>query len=162
MIREATTADTPRLVEMGECFLSNSVYAAFPINREQMAQTVELLLTSPIGRIYVAERNGDVVGMIGGLLFRHPISGEATVSELFWWVEPEHRGCGIRLLKRAEEWAVEVGAVRMHMVAPTAEVGQMYLRLGYSPLETTYQKALSCSPQEPLSPSPDWPAPAEV
>jgi len=147
---------------MGERFLTNSVYAGFPLNREQMAQTVDLLLTSPIGRIYVAERKGDVVGMIGGLLFRHPITGEATVSELFWWVEPEHRGIGIRLLKRAEQWAEEVGAVRMHMVAPTTDVGQMYLRLGYSPLETTYQKALSCSPQEPPSPSPLLPAPAEV
>ena len=44
--------------------------------------------------------------MIGLLLFENPITGEPTVSELFWWVEPEARGSGVRLLKRAEQWAV--------------------------------------------------------
>lgn len=143
MIREATTADVPRLVGMGTRFLKETVYCgrvrATPV---QMADTVHMLLANPVGAIFVAERDGDLVGMIGLLFFNQAISGEATVAELFWWVEPEHRGHGVRLLKRAEKWAIEQGATQMHMVAPTADVGTLYSALGYELIESTYSRAL--------------------
>lgn len=143
MIREATTADVPRLVVMGTRFLTESAYRGrVTINPVQMADTVHMLLASPIGTVFVAERDGEVVGMIGLLCFQHPISGEATVAELFWWVEPEHRGNGVRLLKRAEQWAREQGATHVHMVAPTPDVGALYTALGYELLESTYQRVL--------------------
>lgn len=143
MIREATPADTPRLVEMGERFLTETIYRGrVTVNPAQMAATVTLMRGGEVGKIFVLEINGAVVGMIGLLIFIHPIAGETTVSEVFWWVEPEHRGGGLRLLKRAEQWARTQGAVKLMMIAPTAEVGQLYLRLGYEPLETTYQRTL--------------------
>jgi len=142
VIREATPADTPRLVEMGERFLTQTVYRGrVTVNPEQMAATVTLM-RGEVGKIFVLEIDGAVVGMIGLLIFLHPIAGEVTVSEVFWWVEPEHRGGGIRLLKRAEQWARAAGAVKLMMIAPTADIGQLYLRLGYEPLETTYQRTL--------------------
>lgn len=143
MIREATTADTPRLVEMGERFLTETAYRGrVTVNPTQMAETVTLLGDSEVGTVFVLELRGVVVGMIGLLLFQHPIAGEPTVAELFWWVEPEYRGGGIRLLKRAEQWARDQGAVKMHMIAPTPDIGQMYERLGYEPIEVSYQRTL--------------------
>jgi hypothetical protein len=35
-----------------------------------------------------------------------------------------------------------MGAVKLFMIAPTPDVGQLYERLGYESLETTYQRAL--------------------
>lgn len=128
---------------MGERFLTETAYRGrVTVNPAQMAVLVAQLLDGETGAIFVSEREGAVVGMIGLLAFVHPIAGELTVAEVFWWVEPEHRGGGVRLLKRAEQWARALGAVKLFMIAPTAEVGQLYERLGYESLETCYQRAL--------------------
>lgn len=143
VIREATEADIPRLIEMGERFLTETVYRGrVAVNPSAMARTVARLLVSDGGAVFVSERDHTVVGMIGMLVFEHPITGEITASELFWWVEPEARGTGIRLLKRGEQWARDAGAERIHMIAPTSDVGRLYERLGYTALETTYERAL--------------------
>lgn len=144
MIRVATDADVSRIVEMGERFLTQTVYRGrVTVNPTSMAALVETLLHGGSGVLFVSEQAGELVGMIGLLAFVHPIAGEPTVSELFWWVEPEHRGCGVRLLKRAEQWAREMGAVKLFMVAPTSDVGQLYERMGYEFLESAYQKAVA-------------------
>ena len=143
MIRPATEDDVPRLVEMGERFLTETVYRTrVPVNPQQMATTVLRLLSTEAGAVFVSDRDGALVGMIGMIVFDNPITGESTVSELFWWVEPEHRGCGLRLLKRAEQWGRESGARKVHMIAPTPDVARLYERLGYEQLETTFQRAL--------------------
>jgi GNAT superfamily N-acetyltransferase len=128
---------------MGERFITETVYRGrIPVNPAQMTALVATLLQGDVGTIFVAEREGALVGMIGLMAFMHPIGGEPTVTEVFWWMEPEHRGGGVRLLKRAEQWAREMGAVKLFMIAPTPDVGQLYERLGYESLETTYQRAL--------------------
>jgi GNAT superfamily N-acetyltransferase len=144
VIREATAADIPRLVDMGTRFLTETVYAGrVLVNPAAMTRTLELLLTSDDGGLFVSEQDGAVTGMIGLLAFEHPITGERAAQELFWWVEPESRGHGVRLLKRGEEWAATVGAQHLHMIAPTPAVGQLYERLGYGYLESAYQKAIA-------------------
>jgi GNAT superfamily N-acetyltransferase len=131
------------MVEMGTRFLTETSYRGrVTVNPEQMAATVQMLIATPIGAAFVSDQAGELVGMIGLIAFQHPISGELTVSELFWWVEPEHRGHGVRLLKRAERWAREIGAEKVHMIAPTSQVGAIYERLGYEFLEMGYQRAL--------------------
>jgi GNAT superfamily N-acetyltransferase len=145
VIRDATEADIPRLVEMGVRFLTETVYAArgVPVNMGALARTMALLILGDRGTVFVAERDGRVVGGIGMLWFENPLSGEPSASELFWYIEPEHRGIGVRLLKRGEQWARDMGAEKLHMIAPTPAVSQLYERLGYAYLETTYQKALA-------------------
>ena len=144
MIRPALSDDIPRLVAMGERFLTETVYRGrVPVNPAAMARTVTMLLHSDAGVVFVSEQDGVVVGMIGLLLYEHPITGEVTASELFWWVEPEYRGHGVRLLKRGEQWARASGAQQVHMIALTPAVGQLYERLGYGYLEANYHKAIA-------------------
>lgn len=142
MIRDATAADVPRIVEMGQRFLRESHYAGvLSENPAQMASTAAWLIAEDAGFVAVDER-GALVGMIGALLFRHHFSGELIAGEVFWWVEPASRGGGIRLMRRAEAWARARGAQRMQMIAPDAQVGQLYARLGYDPIEVAYERAL--------------------
>jgi len=145
VIREATEDDIPRLVEMGERFWTETVYHdRIPVNPTQMAATTAWLLAPDSnGTVFVSDHGGRLVGMIGVLYFTNPITGEPTVIELFWWVEPEHRGHGLRLLKRAEAWGRETGAHKLQMIAPTPEIAQLYERLGFDYLETAYQKAIA-------------------
>lgn len=141
MIRTATGADIPRVVEMGLRFLAETKYGEHaPANPAQMAKTVEYLLAS--GGVLVSERAGELVGMIGYALFPHFISGELVAGEVFWWVEPEFRGEGVKLLLAAEIRAKDSGAVKMQMIAPDDKVAALYERLKYTFIESAYQKPL--------------------
>jgi len=143
-IRAATEADVSRLMEMGQRFQRETVYCrgtAWDV--DQMGKTARGLIAAEDGLLLVATRDEVVIGMFGALIFTHPITAERTAAEVFFWVEPESRGYGVRLLRRAEQWAERHGAARMQMIAPSPEIETFYRRLGYRALEVTYDKALT-------------------
>jgi RimJ/RimL family protein N-acetyltransferase len=141
MIRPAVEADIPRLVEMGRRFLASSPYSKFlPENPESMRVLIAQLVGW--GTLLVSEAEGNVTGMIGFMVFNHPMSGEKIGGEIFWWVDPEARGIGLELLKQAEQAVREAGGKKMQMIAPDEGIEKLYQRLGYSQVETTYQRSL--------------------
>lgn len=143
VIREATLADVPRLVEMGTHFLASSTYGqCYSTNPTQMVTTITNLITSPDACGLVAEVGGLVVGMIGVVVGSHPLTGDRLAVEMCWWVEPTARGVGMRLLRAAERWAVAHGATGMQLGAPTQEVAQFYERLGCVLVERVYYRRL--------------------
>jgi GNAT superfamily N-acetyltransferase len=141
MIRLAVDSDVPRLVEMGLRFLRESSYARhLSENPQQMAELAGQLVTS--GCVLVSERDSQIVGMLGYVLYPHFLSGELVAGEVFWWVEPEFRGEGVKLLRDVERRAKAVGARRMQMISPTDQVAAVYQRCGYEFVEAAYQKTL--------------------
>jgi GNAT superfamily N-acetyltransferase len=129
------------MVEMGRRFRSQSPYAAFLAdNPARMTELGRQLLKS--GAMLVSECDGKIVGMIGYVLHDHFISGEKFAGEVFWYIGPEHRGAGLRLLRAAEKQAKLAGAKYMQMIAPDERVGKVYSRLKYQRVETTWQRAL--------------------
>lgn len=143
MIRLAREADIPRLVEMGQRFRRESSYAErLADNPEKMAELGRQLLK--VDGLLLSEKDGELTGMLGFILHNHFISGEVFAGEVFWWVEPERRGDGLRLLREAEKRARARGAKYMQMIAPTDQVATIYKRLDYEFVEATYQKALCC------------------
>jgi GNAT superfamily N-acetyltransferase len=125
-------------------FLRESVYAAHVAEHPAQAEkVVRYLLEHPDGTVLVADVDGTVIGMIGLLVVPHLFSGELTCGEVCWFVDPAHRGsAGLRLLRAAEQWAREAGAVTMQMIAPTARAAALYERLHYTALETNYTKRI--------------------
>jgi GNAT superfamily N-acetyltransferase len=141
LIRAGCSLDVPRLVEMGRRFRASTDYHRhLTENPGKMAELAEQLCV--LGGLLVSEREGQLVGMFGYVLFPHFLSGEVIAGEVFWWVEPEHRGEGLKLLRAAEKRAKEAGAQRMQMIAPTDQVGAVYERCGYEFVESAYQKTL--------------------
>jgi GNAT superfamily N-acetyltransferase len=141
MIRLATEADIPRLLEMGLRFRRETGYSKhIEENPEQMERLVRQIIAAD--GVLVSEQAGEVIGMIGYVLYPHFLSGELIAGEVFFWVEPGHRGDGLRLLRGAEKRAKDRGANRMQMIAPTDRVGRLYGRFGYEFVEATYQKNL--------------------
>ncbi len=134
-------SDIPRLVEMGEHFHSSSTYSKYLSgNPEQMRKCAEKVLEGD--GLIVSERGGQVTGMLGYIVFPHFMSGEVMGGEVFWWVEPNHRGEGLKLLRAAEKCARSSGAKRFQMIAPSEEVEKIYEQMGYEYVESTYQKLL--------------------
>lgn len=141
-IRPAIAADISALVHMGERFLAASPYAdVLTKNPQQMATLCQQLIDGT-GVILVLDGGSGPVGMIGLYCAPHFLSGDLSVGEVFWWVDPDQRGQGVRLMRAAETWARERGAVAMQMVAPDDRVGALYQRLGYQPVERTYLRVL--------------------
>jgi GNAT superfamily N-acetyltransferase len=142
VIRPAVLSEVPELVQMGCRFLAASQYgAALGENPPQIAALMTRLITQEDGTVLVLDR-GTLIGMLGLVVFVHPWAGSRVTSELFWWVEPEVRGDGVKLLKAGERWAREQGSAQLHLVAPTARVAEFYTRLGYRALETEFIKDL--------------------
>ena len=128
---------------MACAFRASSPYAnAFAENREQIEFMAKMLISQDHGLVLVADVDGDVVGMIGMMIYPHHLSGEPTAGEICWWVDPPYRGCGKQLLLAAEAWALVRGAKIVQMMAPTPEVGQIYQKCGYFSAETTWVRRL--------------------
>jgi len=141
MIREAKEADLGRLVEMGQRFLRESSYRAhLSDNPEQMRKLAKELTDR--NSVLVAEEDGQLTGMLGFLIYPHFLSGDLTAGEVFWWMEPGHRGAGVRLLRETEKRAQLAGASHVQMIAPNERVAEFYERLGYRYIESSYQRTL--------------------
>lgn len=142
MIREATEADVPQLVEMGLHFLRLHYADKLKENPEQIAKTLRDLLANPQGKVLVGG-NGHIQGVVGFVVYPQLFSGEPVAGELFWYVEPEARGrLGLELLREAERTAVKMGAETMQMVSPSETTSKLYEKLGYEYVDAQYMRRL--------------------
>jgi GNAT superfamily N-acetyltransferase len=113
-------------------------------NPEESAKLALSVMNIPNGKILLAEESGQVIGLLGFIIYPHYFSGEITAGEIMWYVEPEFRKSftALALLRKAESMARAAGAKRMQFTAPSDEVGDAYKALGYQRLEVSYQKVL--------------------
>src|SRR4030095_16967264 len=98
----------------------------FAVDLATIETLIRSLLAGPDVATFVTVREDAVVGMIGLVRFRHPVTGQITVGEMMGWMDPAARGTGPALLRRAERWAAEVGATQIQMQAPTERVARLY------------------------------------
>ena len=141
-IREATRDDIPHLVVMGLHFIRSSSYAGHLDENPGALFDTMLQLIDGEDALLLVEDTGQPTGMLGALIFRHPLSHQSFFSELFWWVEPEHRGNGRALLNQAEQWGKDRGASHSMMISPNERVSRLYETLGYTKIEEHFIKAL--------------------
>lgn len=143
VIRAAENRDLPRIVEMGERFHAATAFRNVGFEPETFRAAAFRLMESPEAALLVAGETPQ--GMIGGIMY--PLYFNArhwAAQELFWWVEPEHRGIGGVLLRAFEQWARESGAASVHMIAieNLKPVDRLYLRSGYEPAERHYMRVI--------------------
>jgi GNAT superfamily N-acetyltransferase len=139
-IREADLTDIDVIVALGHRFASESVYADRLTVSPTAMKTVAEWLLSGSGAIFLAERDGIAVAMIGLAVYPHFLSGQRYGSEVFWWCNPESRGLGLRLLREGEAWVREQGGTFMQLTAPSEDVERLYVKLGYNRVESVYSK----------------------
>lgn len=108
--------------------------------------TWDKFLAAGFGVIFTLREGDEVIGALGGILFPDPNSGELWATELFWYVKPEFRGSGLKLLAEFEAWAKHRGAKRITMVhlinSMPEKLHRIYTMRGYSPVEVHYIKEL--------------------
>lgn len=143
MIRHATPADLDAMVEMGALFHAYSGLSEIGYDPQSFRATLEAGLDSDTQAYFVAERDGKLTGMTGGIVYPAYFNNKQIAGqELFWWGEGEGRG----LYRALEQWAKSKGCASFAMVAldneQAARMGRIYARMGYRPVEHHYIKRL--------------------
>jgi predicted acetyltransferase len=141
-VRLATAEDMPFLLEQGEQFID---YIPQRLKFDPMYITDILTGIMEKGIILVAVEDDQPIGGIGGMPVKCVFdSNHITMTELFLWVNPEHRkgSAMIRLIKMFEADAKSLGAdaVALCHTNSTPSLGKIYERYGYSLAESTYYK----------------------
>jgi GNAT superfamily N-acetyltransferase len=111
MIRAATLADTVHIVDIGEALHEESTYREIPYSRDKVIVLIRSLIQGA-GVVFVAEKEGQIVGGIAGGVTSHWFSDELTGFEYSFFVLPEHRHglVAMKLLLAMKAWCTAKGA----------------------------------------------------
>jgi GNAT superfamily N-acetyltransferase len=149
MIRPATEADIPDLVELGRHMHAESPeYRGIRYDVDRVAATLQRLLDGG-GIIFVHEADGEIRGGIAGLLGEFWFSSERYASDLALFLHPEHRHglIAVKLTLAFHAWAGRLGARRVVMGVTTGvnteKTGQLYRSLGMVDSGNLFKKDFS-------------------
>ena len=140
IIRKAQLADANRMAEL-------SGTLGYPVSAQAMEQRLTRVLKLETHSVFVAERNGEVVGWTHGA--EQEMLELRCRGEIWGLVVAENergRGVGRRLIEAVEKWARDRGlenmSVRSNVVRP--ESHPFYERIGYARYKTqhAYRKSL--------------------
>jgi GNAT superfamily N-acetyltransferase len=138
-IREARPADSPDIARL-------ITQLGYPSTEEDIAQRLAVLTRLPEHVTFVAELDGQIVGLTGVYLdYALEISG--SYGRLMGLVVEEHfrgRGIGRRLLERIEGWLRVRGASRITLSSGKQRVDahRFYRNLGYEETGLRFAKKL--------------------
>lgn len=149
MIREATIEDIPVLVKMSAAMQQESPrYQHVSFNANVMGNFLTGMIESPDRCVFVAEDDGAVVGMFGGVMGQYFFSLDTNYAcDIGLYVVPEMRGRrhAYALLKEYEKWALGKGISPMNITISVAasndaKVHEFFTRLGFVHIGGLYRK----------------------
>jgi N-acetylglutamate synthase-like GNAT family acetyltransferase len=147
-VRKAEYADLGRYTELvGQFHEASPISSVVPSSPNSVADFLVSAIENPSMGIWLAEKDGVMVGICAALVYPLYFNPEhKVVQELCWWLTPEARGSGAgqAMFKKIENWAEEVGASAIFMVAlnddRVEKTSKFYARAGYRPMERTFVK----------------------
>lgn len=117
------------------------------INEEDLHRTYHAWDKKNFG--WLLEHRGQIVGVLAGVVIPHFFNYSNRIfNEFMWYVKPEFRGTGGGLmlyracLRRCNALGIE-RLVFGHTRYMSEEFGKIYERLGFTYLETHYEKVLN-------------------
>jgi GNAT superfamily N-acetyltransferase len=134
MIRPATEADLPRLIELGEAMHAESRYCSMQFDTEKVGALLAGLLKT--GFVIVSVKDGRIIGGFVGMISEHWFSREKLATDLALFIEPDARGgtTAWRLVDAFLDWAHLNGAkcidIGVNTGVHTDRTAQLYERLG--------------------------------
>jgi GNAT superfamily N-acetyltransferase len=148
-IRRATLADLPALLPMGREFFAHSGLtdlAEWDDGSFEISAT-SIIGGSVLGSVFVADLDGKLVGMTGGIFFPLYCNHSVLIGqEIFWWGKAGHK-VGAALLDELEADARRNGAVIFISAQIAGQrdeaFARVYARRGYRPSENTFIRKLA-------------------
>lgn len=143
-VRPAEGEDIPWMMDQLKAFDS---FADFPLplfpDTEQASGFLDnLIATQPV---FVSEKEGELTGFIAGFIHPHMYNPSLTVlTELLWWVAPDHRGgrSGALLFQAFEDLGNREADVVIMTIEHSSPVNPLTLqKRGYNPCEYSFARA---------------------
>lgn len=156
MIRPAVIDDLPALLRLAELMHSESRFAGrYPFDHYKARELLDTAIWHPAWVVWVAEKDGELVGGLVGTISEQWFSRELVVQDLAVFVKPDARGGFIaaRMVRLFHEWAVDRGAVDCEIGVNTGvhpeRTGELLKAAGFEQVGQLYSKrANECvSPQ---------------
>jgi GNAT superfamily N-acetyltransferase len=144
LIRNGTQRDKDAVLRMAKKFYSECGYEAhIEYDYDSCSALYEMCLD--MGLCSVAEVDGELVGFVIGLKSPFLMNQNYSIgAEVAWWVEPEHRGLGLKLLRHIEQSAKDQGLKMWSMMCLESmepeKVSEIYLKSGYKPTERSFTR----------------------
>lgn len=154
VIRPATVADLPALLEMGRAFWEEAGHAEqHAFCEESFSKTLAILGNA--GLLLVLD-NGSIIGMAAADVAPCIVNHAVKIGrEAFFYVRPKQRkGMGRLLIKALEDVSIRHGATVFDLVAERGSprsgpkftrgeaLGRLYQAHGYALAESTYRRVL--------------------
>lgn len=149
IIRPMEPIDAPEMVANGAEWWTQT-YLGKHVSYDPRSVLATLERAHHEGLAIVAEEQLEIVGFLCGV--RGPCLANHKVivgHEVFWWVNPTHRGAGLgsRLLAAIESAAIAAGCSYFSMMSMQSHdperAGRIYESAGYDWTERTYTKDLT-------------------
>ena len=113
IVREATDSDFSQLDELCEKFFEEGGMSGIPRN---FSAGLRRHVDNGIGLCLTLVDGDRVWGTIGALVSEDFITSDLVCTEMFWYVDPDHRRQGIKLHRALEAEAKKRGCARIYMV----------------------------------------------
>ena len=140
MIRRATVADLPDLMEMALDMHRTTDFSAFTLHRGKLEQFLRKTLEEDF--MLIAPGKGMFAGEVGEQWF----SEDLCAWDKILYVYPKYRGqmLGVRFLRMFEAWAKDQGARAVNVAVSSGvyidRTGKLFKHCGYSCLGGVYRK----------------------
>jgi GNAT superfamily N-acetyltransferase len=151
IVRNAIAEDLPRYAPLAQTFHAASpMRDVIPFDPEGYTNFFLQAVQSPDVGLWLAEENGNIIGIAGALFYPMYFSpSNMVVQELWWWLTPEARGkgAGQAMYDMIESWAIAKNATAIFMIALEDEradkMANVYARKGFRPMERTFMKEVA-------------------
>lgn len=146
MIRVATEADIPALVDLGQEMHNESNFSTLTFDVEKTKEYVKNLMG--YGIVFCSEVDGAITGFIAGFLYQPYFSYDFMATDIGLFITKDARGgmAAPRLIDAFTKWAQEKGAKQIRpgiSVGGNIDgVGRLYERMGYSIVGSVFMKEI--------------------
>lgn len=147
MIRAATPADIPRIIEMGITMHAKTSYSRFVYDHGKAATFLQEQIAGD-GVVFVAEVDGQVIGAMVGSIVDQWFNDDLIAYEYGVYVEPSRRNgfVALRMIRAFVEWARIKGAKQVQMGICTGVnvdgISRLYESAGFRLLGPLYAMEL--------------------
>lgn len=146
--RRPTTNDLEQILLLAREMHAETSFRTLSFNEAKAATEILSCIVNPLMFVYVAEKDGEIVGVAASYLSQPYFSEDWVAYDHIWFVGKTARGSmvGPGLLKHMAAWAKFSGAKALFVTlgsdVSSDRVGALVERLGFSRLGGYYRKDL--------------------
>lgn len=116
----------------------------FDLNIPSALDDLQSLIKLDSKDLLVLEYSNKIVGFMGILFFKSPLGVQWIANEHYWYILPEYRGHGLKLINAARRWAKDKKCSHLILNASNLaselhdKVISIYEKIGMKKFETSY------------------------